>query len=56
MYIDIILYLQGILNVFTRYTKCMHLIYTGGSKYANAVRTYRKNGKVKKVYTYLSKS
>ncbi len=33
----------------------MHLIYTGGGKYTNAVRSYKKNGKVKKIYTYLGK-
>ena len=27
----------------------------GGGKYANAVRLYRKNGKVKKVYIHLGK-
>lgn len=27
----------------------------GGGEYANAVRSYRKNGKVKKVYIHLGK-
>ncbi len=33
----------------------MHLTYTSGGKYANAARSYRENGKVKKVYIHLGK-
>ena len=33
----------------------MHLTYTGGGKYANAARSYRKDGKVMKTYIHLGK-